>query len=65
MEERTSAFHEERCDLCGLCLNMCPVMELPLEEAKKEFKALVEGKESRYALRLCNSCMSCNLYCPR
>jgi len=65
MEKRTSAFHEERCDLCGLCLNMCPVMELPIEEAKKEFKALVEGKESMYALRLCNSCMSCNLYCPR
>ena len=64
MESRRTAFHNERCDLCGLCLHMCPVMELPIDEAKREFKALIEGKESRYALRLCNSCMSCNLYCP-
>jgi Fe-S oxidoreductase len=64
MKMRTTAFNKDRCDLCGLCLQLCPVMELPPDDAKKEFRALIEGKESHFTLRMCNSCMSCNLYCP-
>ena len=65
MSERVSGFYRERCDLCGECLNKCPVLELPIPEAKQEFKNLIEGKESRYVLNKCNTCLSCNLYCPQ
>ena len=61
--KRISAFNEKLCDLCGLCLNLCPVMQLPLDIAKEEIKNLIDGKESKYALSRCNSCFSCNLYC--
>ncbi|TXT59857.1 MAG: hypothetical protein BAJALOKI2v1_160029 [Promethearchaeota archaeon] len=52
------------CDLCGICLHKCPVLRLPIEEAKEEIKRLIEGKKSKYALSKCNTCFSCNLYCP-
>ena len=62
---RTPAFRKDLCNFCGLCLNLCPVMQLPLEVAKKEVKNLIERKESKYVLSKCNSCFSCNLYCPQ
>lgn len=64
-KRRTSIFFRDKCDLCGLCLHRCPVLSLPLDESKDEMKNLIEGKESRHALIRCNSCMSCNLYCPQ
>jgi len=63
--KRISAFNEELCDLCGQCFHLCPVLQLPLEESKKEIKRLIEGKESKYVLSKCNTCLSCNLYCPQ
>lgn len=63
--KRISAFNRESCTLCGLCLNQCPVMQLPLEEAKKEVKRLITKEESKYVLSKCNSCVSCNLICPQ
>jgi len=63
--KRTSGFKEELCNLCGECLNLCPVLKLPIDVAKKEIKNLIEGKESKYALTKCNTCFSCNLYCPQ
>ncbi len=65
MTERISAFHAERCDICGECLHRCPVLELPLAEAKEEFRNLVEGRKSSYVLDKCTTCFSCNLYCPQ
>ena len=65
ISNRTSGFKEDLCDLCGLCLHKCPVLNLPLEEAKKEVINLIEGKTSRYALQKCNTCFSCNIYCPQ
>ncbi len=65
ISNRNSGFKEDLCDLCGLCLHKCPVLNLPLEEAKKEVKNLIEGKKSKYALQKCNTCFSCNLYCPQ
>ncbi|MBC2714833.1 MAG: (Fe-S)-binding protein [Desulfobacteraceae bacterium] len=64
MKERISAFHQDKCILCGQCLYQCPVLELSIEEAKIERKNLIEGRQSRYVLSKCTSCMSCNLYCP-
>jgi Fe-S oxidoreductase len=61
---RKPAFREDLCDLCGECLHQCPVLQLPLEEAKKEFERLIKGQESKYTLSKCNTCLSCNIYCP-
>lgn len=63
--KRVSAFREELCNLCGECLHQCPVLQLPLEVAKGEVKRLIEGGDSQYALTKCNTCFSCNLYCPQ
>ena len=63
--KRMSSFREDLCNLCGECLYLCPVLKLPIDEAKKEIKNLIERKESKYALTKCNSCFSCNLYCPQ
>lgn len=63
--KRIPAFKKDLCDLCGLCLQLCPVLHLPIEEAKDEFQNLIEGKESEYVLSRCNTCFSCNLYCPQ
>jgi Fe-S oxidoreductase len=62
--KRTSIFIKERCDLCGLCLHHCPVLSLPLDEAREEIQNLIEGQKPSRVLVRCNSCMSCNLYCP-
>jgi len=64
-EKRISGFKVDRCDLCGLCFHLCPVLQLPIEEAKLEIKNLIEGKESKYVLTTCTTCLSCNLYCPQ
>ena len=62
---RIPAFNEDLCDLCGSCFHNCPVLQLPLEEAKLEIQNLIHGKESKHVLSKCNTCFSCNLYCPR
>jgi len=64
-DKRISAFNEELCDLCGQCFHLCPVLQLPLEESKKEIERLIKGKDSKYVLSKCNTCFSCNLYCPQ
>lgn len=62
---RISGFREDLCNLCGECLHLCPVLKLPLNKAKQEIKSLIEGKESKYVLSKCNTCFSCNFYCPQ
>ncbi|WXG41708.1 MAG: (Fe-S)-binding protein [Candidatus Freyarchaeum deiterrae] len=56
-------FDRASCDLCGLCLNQCPIMEMPIDQARAEFKKLVDGEETE-VLKKCTSCMSCNNFCP-
>ncbi|MBY9014064.1 MAG: (Fe-S)-binding protein [Candidatus Lokiarchaeota archaeon] len=63
--KRIPAFREDLCDLCGLCFNLCPVLKLSLEEAKEEIHNLIKGQKSKYVLSKCNTCLSCNLYCPQ
>ncbi|MFX1381262.1 MAG: (Fe-S)-binding protein [Promethearchaeota archaeon] len=59
-----SPFKEEDCTLCGECFNKCPVLKLPIEESKEEIKRLIAGKETKIVLTKCQSCFSCNFYCP-
>ena len=40
--KRNPAFREDLCDLYGLCFHLCPVLQLPLDEAKKEVQNLIE-----------------------
>ena len=65
ISKRTTAFREDLCNLCGECLQLCPVLRLPLKEAKREIERLINGEESQYVLNKCNTCLSCNLYCPQ
>jgi Fe-S oxidoreductase len=60
---RRLPFNRERCTLCGECFHRCPVMHLPLDQAKRETERLLAGKETP-ALRSCTSCLACNLFCP-
>ena len=62
---RISAFKEELCDLCGQCFHLCPILHLPLEESKKEIERLIKRQNSKHVLSRCNTCFSCNLYCPQ
>ena len=61
--ELATEFHVERCDFCGECLEKCPVMELPEDQAIRGMHALVEGKPTDVLLR-CTGCMACNTLCP-
>ncbi|MFB0562065.1 MAG: (Fe-S)-binding protein [Candidatus Lokiarchaeia archaeon] len=56
-------FDKDSCDICGLCLNQCPIMELPIDQAKTEFRKLINGEETAVLTR-CTSCMTCNNFCP-
>lgn len=44
-------FHEERCNMCGACLDLCPVNALSADNMEQA------GSE-------CISCMRCAKYCP-
>lgn len=54
----------DKCTICGDCLVKCPVMEMDPQEAKREFKLLLEGKEAPRVFKECTLCFSCNNYCP-
>jgi len=58
-------FREDLCDRCGMCLHKCPVLKLPIEEAREEVKRLIGGEETRHVLANCTSCMTCNYLCPK
>ncbi len=62
--KRKTVFNEQKCTRCGICFHKCPVMELPIDEAKNEIKRLINGEKSKHVLWKCNTCFSCNLYCP-
>ncbi len=62
--KRVPAFKEDLCDRCGICLHECPVLQLPLEQAKVEIAKLIKGEETSLALYKCNTCFACNLFCP-
>lgn len=58
-------FKTDQCIACGECLTHCPVMDLSLVEARQEMAALKAGRPTRRVLAECQSCFTCNFYCPR
>ena len=57
-------FLEQKCDLCGECLMRCPELSLSKVEAAAEVERLIKGRESKYVLTRCASCLACNSFCP-
>ncbi len=50
MSERKRLFRVDRCDFCGQCLNRCPVMQLPIDEARKRVPVgLINPSKNRLA----------------
>ncbi|MFX1240727.1 MAG: 4Fe-4S dicluster domain-containing protein [Promethearchaeota archaeon] len=60
-----TTFNREACNLCGECFHKCPVILLPAELASEEMKRLIAGDDTQKVLELCQSCFSCNFYCPK
>jgi len=56
-------FLPDSCTLCGDCLSSCFYIDVKGEEAKKEFKRLIDG-ESSSVISQCVSCMACDEICP-
>lgn len=59
-----SPFRGDACTLCGQCFHQCPVMLLPINESVSEMKRLIAGEPTKRVLKECQSCFSCNFYCP-
>ena len=59
-----SQFNESACTLCGDCFSKCPVMSLSKDESIEEIKRLIKGEKTNKVLTECQSCFSCNFYCP-
>ncbi len=57
-------FNQDACTLCGECFHQCPVMKLPIDTARAEIRALVNGEDTSHVLQKCTSCHSCNVICP-
>nr|MDO8111488.1 (Fe-S)-binding protein [Candidatus Sigynarchaeota archaeon] len=56
-------FDAANCTRCGDCFSRCPVVHLPVDEAKREIGDIIDKHESRHVLGQCTSCMACKLYC--
>jgi len=56
-------FHPEKCTLCGECLILCPYLAYPEEQAKEEFRKLIDG-EPTPVTTMCITCAACNMFCP-
>jgi len=64
MDYRTpKPYLADSCQQCGTCLTLCPVMQMPAQEAKREIANLREGRPSR-VLQECTTCLDCDFFCP-
>lgn len=59
-----SSFNKEACTSCGECFHKCPIMGLSIETSINEMNLLINGDNTQRVLNECQSCFSCNFYCP-
>ncbi len=59
-----SPFNMNKCTICGECFHKCPVMKLSEKESIEEMKKLIKGEKTIKVLTECQSCFSCNFFCP-
>jgi len=52
------------CDNCGECLEACPYIDMSLDTAKEEIKAIREGKITD-TVKGCITCGLCNEFCEK
>lgn len=57
-------FNRETCKRCGVCLTLCPFLELPKDQAKEEVNQMIEKMDSRVVLKNCAGCSYCDIICP-
>jgi Fe-S oxidoreductase len=57
-------FHEDKCDYCGECLNLCRHLDFDLESGSREIKKLAKGEKVAW-LKDCVTCIACTEYCPK
>lgn len=58
-------FRDDLCDQCGDCFVQCPVLHLPVDEARQEIKNLISGNiNDSLAFSSCPTCNLCDFICP-
>jgi len=55
-------FDETKCTRCGICLEVCPVIDLDIKNAQIEIENLING--SSFIVDRCVTCSTCDLNCP-
>jgi len=59
-----TTFNDQTCERCGICLEQCPFMQLPIDIAKEEITKLIETRSVQEILKNCAGCSYCNVICP-
>lgn len=57
-------FIEEKCDLCGDCVFLCPYVDYDREQSVEQFRRLMEG-ETPEIVGQCVTCVACNQFCDK
>jgi len=60
-----SPFEPNKCDLCGDCFAVCPVVDMDREAGGAEMKRLIGGGRGGPVLSRCISCFACSAACPK
>jgi len=57
-------FYEEKCDLCGDCLVLCPYVDYDRDEAVEQLGQLKDGGTPEIVGE-CVTCVACNQFCEK
>ena len=57
-------FYQEKCDLCGDCLVLCPYVDYDRDEAVEQFGQLKDGGTPEIVGE-CVTCVACNQFCEK
>jgi Fe-S oxidoreductase len=57
-------FNEKTCQRCGICLEKCHFLQLPIEKAKEEILRMIETRTSSIINQNCAVCAYCDVICP-